>query len=618
MSLELTIYRGTSEIVTFKPSGTSNQQKKIMGDNVINLSFELNQIINFNIGDYTIVFGEKYFLAKEPSVTKKGTYDYTYDMQMLSTQYQLSKAQYMFYDEHNELREGDFSITGVANVFIDLLIKNANRLNPGWTKGAVVSTDTKTLTFSKKDCGAALAQIANEFGAEFFVDGMKVHLDKNQHFTPYSFRYGDSKGLYTITRKQTDNTSVITRLYAFGSEKNLPPGYPSTRLRLPGGYDYVINNLTWTITDNITNPALLFDVTLSWTDPTSLDVNNLFIQNRIVGNHDFVGGTEVAIGLQTATLTLNKNFQYEILIQSRNDTDAVLSSLTVFKVDKDTPQPTPIFIGGTALPYLEENADLYGVIEDNYINDDILPHRTGKVTAADATDIYKFTDSLIDFDVNTQVLPGLTAKVTFNSGDLIGYTFDISAFDNGTKQFTILKNKDEKALEIPSSILRPRIGDEYVLTDIEMPASYVKAAEQLLQVKAQEYLDLYSKPLYSYIIVCDPKWFRANKIKMNIGDVVFLNDLELMIEKYIRVISLTKSLIDEYEYQLELGDVVPTGTLQQIIQNQQSTQSGVDSVTGRFDNNALLEGYFIGPVAADVSAMKALYVDDAGKIWKAP
>lgn len=615
MSIELTIMRDTDTITTFKPDGTSNQQKKIMGDNIISLQFTLNQIINFNIGDWCLVFGEKYFLARAPSITKTSTYKYVYGMQMISFQYELSKAQYMFYDNLNNLRDSDFSLTGNANFFIDLLVKNVNRLNPGWSKGAVITTDTKTLTFSKVDCGAALAQIATAFETEFYVQGMTVNLDKLHHATPYSFHYGQGKGLYEIKRQEVDNTSVITRLYAYGGEKNLPPGYLSTRLRLPGGYDYLIHNLTWTVAANGANPAIFTDITFSWTAPLNPDVNNIYIRGKIVGNLYYTDS--VSTSATSIVITVENAFIYEFLFTSRTAT-AEVASLPTIIVNPAVAQSVPLFVNAIALPYLEENTGLFGVIESNYINDEIYPHRTGVVTAVDATIIYIFSDSTIDFDVNTQLLPGITAKVTFTTGQLSGYTFDISAFDNSLKQFTILKNKDEKSLDIPSTLIKPIIGDEYVLTDIEMPLAYINAAEQDLQVKAQAYLDLYSSPIYQYSIICDPKWFRAKVIKMGVGDVVFLTDAELQISKYIRVISLTKSLIDEFEYSLELGDVVPVGTFQQIVANQNITQSGVDSVTHTVNNNSLLEGYFIGPAAASVAAMKGLYVDSSNKIWKAP
>lgn len=618
--IEITIYRKGVEIAAIKPADQSNQQKKIMGDNVANLSFELNAIVNFQIGDYCTIFGETYYLARAASIQKKSTYNYVYSMQMVSSQYDVSKAQMMFYDSTNELTEGEFSLTGNAEMFIDLLVKNVNRIDSGWQKGGVIVTETKTITFSKVDCGSALAQIATEFNTEYFIAGKKIHLAKLQTSTPYKFRYGNNKGLYTITRKQVDNTNVITRLYAFGADKNLPPDYPSTRLRLPGGYTYLIHNISWLVqqgnTMGLASVSTINTALVTFDFPNNTDVTQVLFQTRVKGNSSWIDSPAAT---SSPTKFLVSRYEINEVRALSKDVDGnVLATTPIFEINgmENGTATAPIMVSDTALPFLEKNTELYDIIEANYINDDIYPHRTGRVTAVDATNIYKFSDALIDFDINAQLLPGLSAKVTFNTGQLSGYTFEISKFDNGIKQFTILKNKDETAIDVPSALLRMAIGDEYVLTDIEMPISYVQAAEQELQIKAQSYLDQYSVPIYQYSIQCDPKYFRAQMIKMNIGDIVWLSDSELQIEKSIRVISLNKSLLDEFQYDLELGDVVPVGTLQQIIQNQQGTAQGVDSVTNTVNKNALLNGYLICPTAIDTSAMKALFVDAEGKIWK--
>lgn len=618
--IELSIYRKGELIVTVKPSEGSSQTKQVMGDNVVTLNFELNHMVNFMVGDYCTVYDEMYYLARDPTVQKNSIYNYVYDMQMLSSQYIVSKAQMMFYDSNNQLKEGDFSLTGNAEMFIDLLIKNVNRIDSGWQKGAVISSGTKTITFSKTDCASALSQIAEAFNTEFYIEGKRINLNKLSNATPYKFYYGRGKGLYTIVRKQAENTNVITRLYAFGSDKNLPPDYPSSRLRLPGGYDYQAHNVSWTVEAGNTIDSLptmfpMNTIVITFDEPLSGQVSSVDLECRYKGNSSFNTRTSAAGVIKVLCL---KSEILEGRIVSKNSAGTIISATALFEITpvvNSTPT-APIFSETTALPYLQKNTEMFGIIEANYINDDIYPHRTGKVTAVNALDIYEFSDTNIDFDVNAQLLPGLAAKVTFNTGQLAGYTFDISKFDNSTKKFTILKNKNETALDMPSALIHMSIGDEYVLTDIEMPLAYVQDAELLLQSKAQENLDLYCKPVYQYGIVCDPKYFRRNRITMNIGDIVWISDSELQIEKYIRIISLSKSLTDEYQYELQLGDVVPIGTLQQIVATQQGTAQAVQSVSSAVINNALLNGYLICPVAADTTGMMHLFVDSEGKIWK--
>lgn len=641
-----------------------------MGDNVVTLTFTLNKLVKLMINDTAEIFGETYRLNKDPQITKSSLYRYDYSLTMDSLQTDLSHAQYMNYDRNNVLQEGDFSLTGTATDFINLMLKNINRISSGWTMGAVASTvDYKTLTFSKEDCLSVLGRLAKEFDVEYSVEDKKISLSRLSIQTGYKFRYGSGRGLYTITRSQPDDQNVITRLYAFGAEKNLPDGYPSSRLRLPGGYDTLIHDLTYAISTIGGRKAITFN----WTPPVNIAVSEVRIEFRNVGSLTwqidsgsvttprilypntkliytspstlpitFTAPNVIRVGLAffafpaagdklevsgttedatytvvswaptfggklitvaeavTTAATVNGQIKLYREVTSSSDIEVRFRSMPVNEITPlitigSTDLTTPIWpSGGVALPYLEENTAKFGVREGDYINDDIYPHRTGVLSSVDATDIYKFIDSGIDFDVNDYLLPGTAAKLTFVSGMLSGYTFDIQSFDFSTKTFRILKNKDEKTLDIPNATLKPSIGDKYVLTDVSMPAVYVQAAEALLQSKAQDYLDKNSSPAYTYSIECDPKFFRLRRIKMTIGNIVWLQDSELEVDKYIRVVGVTKSLLDEYQYTLELGETVSPGTLTNIRVATAGNSSAITDTQRALDQNKLLNGVNIG------------------------
>ncbi|RPE05559.1 hypothetical protein EGT74_24560 [Chitinophaga lutea] len=509
--IAIDILRGSDLVVTIKPDSSSNQSKAVMGDNVINLQFDLNQKIDFKLGDWCTVYGENYFLNKMPVVNKVSTYLYEYTLVMQSEYYDLGKAMFMFYDAANELKEGEFSLMGNADEFLNLIIKNANRVGAGWTKGAAISTPYVNMTFKSETCLAALVRVAQQFGTEYFVNGKVISIDKRQKDRGITLRHGRDKGLTKIDTKTQGDSSVVTRLYAFGSDKNLPPNYRNyaDRLRM---------------------------------------------------------------------------------------TDGQL--------------------------YLEKNVEKYGVIEASKVFEDVYPHRTGKLTAVDAGNPFSFKDAAIDFDVNNQLMPGVAAKITFNTGQLAGYTFDIQRFDNSLKQFTILKNKDEKALDVPSSLIRPAIGDEYVLVDIIMPESYVTAAEAQLKVKAQNLVNSISEPLIEFSVTSDPIYFRKKSLKIDIGDLVWITDPDLEINKRIRVIGIVRSFQDEYEYQLTLSDGLTTSPTQDWYGGISGNSREIADINSRL-NNRSSENNFVGnvimadiPVASDTSGMFQVFVDGSGKLYK--
>jgi len=551
---------------------------------------------------------------------------------MEGRQYLLGNAQYMFYNAQNVLSEGDFSLTGTADYFMKLLILNANRIGETWVKGGVVATGYKTLTFSKEDCLSVLSKLATAFETEFYIEGDNIHLVKRQQQTSHNFMYGRNFGLYTISRQVTD-TPLYTRLYVFGGEQNLPGDYPSSRLRLPGGYDNLIHNVSWIVeTGNTMGGASLSWIntaSLTFDFPLSASVHTITFETRVKGSSTSSTWNTTVSTIKFLIYNGGINQARGI---SKDASGNVIAISPWFDIDgAENAVPTdPILLQGSALPYLENNVPKYGIIEGTLIIDDIFPQRTGTVTAADVTNFYKFKDTSLDFDINAQLAAGLTAKVVFQTGQLAGYKFEISNFDNSTKEFTLLKNKDETALDIPNVSIRPAIGDLYILVDIIMPATYVTNAELELQAKAQDYLNTASEPSYKYTVECDPAYFRKQNIYLEVGDVVQITDNELQVNRGIRIINLTRSLIDEFQYTVELADTIPQGTLSALQAAQNVNSTDISNVTNQLNNNALLNGIFIGTfkieqgtlnmadieMASDTSAMKKLWIDAAGKVWK--
>lgn len=205
-------------------------------------------------------------------------------------------------------------------------------------------------------------------------------------------------------------------------------------------------------------------------------------------------------------------------------------------------------------------------IEEIKVFEDIKPKREGTVTAVG--DIYTFTDSGMDFDVNNQLYPGIVAKVEFTTGLLAGYIFELNAaggYDAPNKTFKIIKNEGEKAFDLPSADLKPAIGDKYFLFDIQMPASYVTAAESELLAKGTEYFAESSQPKVGYALLPDHFFFKREDIVLSLGDTVGIKDTGLAVDKQIRTIGFGRDLHNQYKYNsLKIADtVVAAGIVRQ-------------------------------------------------------
>ncbi|MRM97673.1 phage tail protein, partial [Riemerella anatipestifer] len=228
------VKRNNSTVAQIKAKGSVTE--KLFGEETVTMDFTLPHFVLFRIGDAVEVYDKTYYISQEPVVNKKSSREYVYNLVFNGEKYRLAEVQYFFYDENNELNISEFSITATAQKMVELLVANANRTQTGWSVGNIDSTETKTVDFSEYNCLAALTKISEEFGLEFWIDADKsIHLEERKKVSGYTLEYGKSKGLKGITRNPYTESSLVTRLYARGSSRNIPKNYRNGQkvLRMP-------------------------------------------------------------------------------------------------------------------------------------------------------------------------------------------------------------------------------------------------------------------------------------------------------------------------------------------------------------------------------------------------
>ena len=204
----------------------------------------------------------------------------------------------------------------------------------------------------------------------------------------------------------------------------------------------------------------------------------------------------------------------------------------------------------------------YGVIEAYAQFPDIYPKRTGTITSV--TDILTFVDSAMDFDLNDYLVSGAEAKVVFKTGLLAGYEFTLQSYTHATKTFVINQIEDEVSPSgfLPydgtggGSAIEFDVADTYTLVNINMPSSYVTAAENELEDAAEEYYPKISDPEYNdkFEVVCDRIYFKANAIVPTLGYSIDLYETNPPIDVSKRISTIKRSLENAWDYELELTD----------------------------------------------------------------
>lgn len=211
---------------------------------------------------------------------------------------------------------------------------------------------------------------------------------------------------------------------------------------------------------------------------------------------------------------------------------------------------------GFSSEYLDNNTGIYGIKEGEVIFEDIFPQRTGTVTAIDSN-LLKFTDSGIDFNINNVLIEGETAKVIFQTGNLAGLEFDIAQYDNTDKEILLIEFAESSGEIFPNVTDNIQAGDEYIIINITMPTNYTDTAETLLQEETQKELEKISIPRVLYDLNFDWRKLKQDQETFVPGDSVHILDVALGIDNNIRITSVEFPIVSPYKIKTNVSNYLP-------------------------------------------------------------
>lgn len=207
-----------------------------MGERTISCSFESPVVINFAIGDYLTYRGEVFYLYYIPSQTKSASSGsaqdaFEYDLLFNTVDVELQNCQLLDYvpygNDYHYQPSPSFSFVGTVKTFAERIQANMNRDYPGWTIDVYegVETEEAEIQIDNTSCWNALVMINKEFGLNFLVTKRRVRIGYPEDSLNHTFYYGKDNGLYQITRDVNADEAIVTRLYAYGGERNIPSDY---------------------------------------------------------------------------------------------------------------------------------------------------------------------------------------------------------------------------------------------------------------------------------------------------------------------------------------------------------------------------------------------------------
>lgn len=234
-----------------------------MGECFLTINFKHETPIDFQIGDYIIYRNERFELNYEPGKDKQARPDtygegFVYDsVKFNALQDELSRAEFLdVVLNDNELHytalpKFPFYVQTLDDLLDRIQANLDEQIGKGLWKiysrnkerslqrGALESEwmlvygeetndnviESMSITIDSKKCWDALALVNEKWDVNFIVRGRNIYVGTAGVQAEHMFKYGLGEGLYEIVQNADSEQNIITRLRAYGSEKNLPSHY---------------------------------------------------------------------------------------------------------------------------------------------------------------------------------------------------------------------------------------------------------------------------------------------------------------------------------------------------------------------------------------------------------
>lgn len=496
---------------------TAQQSRSLMADDTVTLEVVSTFLIDFEKGDKIKIDSDWYTIRTTVDRTKNSEDQYNYSITLYGCIYDLMKVMFRDTDVNGRSTSLTFDLTYSIKDFVKVIIYNMNRDYPGeWVfdDKDCPETEPKTVSCSCQNCLQTLQNECKDFDVDF-----QITTDKD--------------GIHHI------------KIGKFGSVVTPPNGEKYFQWGRGHGLFTLVEG----------------------------KVDDKAIITRMYGE----GGTN---NIPTAYRNYSERLQLPYP-QRLNKHDHKLSDGTVVKA-----KTMQIGCTDDNKRYIEDAAlsKKIGVEEDAIQNDDIYPRRTGKVTAL-GDDVYTFMDDTMDFDLKasnsngtTYLIDGTSAKITFITGRLAGREFELHDYDHSAKKFILKPYKDARGLVFPTSnttAFQIREGDQYKITDIIMPDSYIEDAEEDLWFYVYDKFLQAKQARAQYALTFSRSYFIENMPKdsdsclFTPGDYVPIKDERFNLEKNIRIQKVERNLLLRHDYTLTISDTATISIINQAVINVQ-------------------------------------------------
>ena len=214
----------------------SKRRFLLMQEDYITLLFSLSNPVYFKLGDYVdneLGIFELVDLYKPTYNSNTGAYDYEL---RLDAYYWKWKNKKFFYTPETTGREAAWNLTATLDTHLDVFLDNLKALGYKfrdldftWDIDSTVENTSKLVSYDNVNLIDALTQMAETWECEWWIENHKICFGRCEYSSPVDFKAGDltdteNVNVNSMTRSDSQ-TTYATRIYAFGSTRNIPSSY---------------------------------------------------------------------------------------------------------------------------------------------------------------------------------------------------------------------------------------------------------------------------------------------------------------------------------------------------------------------------------------------------------
>lgn len=546
----------------------------LMKEDYITLKFSLYNPVYFQLGDGVdneLGIFELVDLYKPSYNTTTGEYDYELH---LDAYYWKWKNKKFFYTPETTGREAGWNLTATLDTHLNVFLANLKALGYKFRKEEftyeidnTVANTSKLVSYDNVNLIDALTQMAETWECEWWIENKTIHFGRCEYSSPVDFKAGDLTDTENVNvnsmRRSDSQTTYATRVYAFGSTRNVPASYRKSLVfdvKKVKGRDISDTARTLDIkffpSSTVTKEECTSDLNLSShlnRDKREFSYDEKIAETLAAGIYrvkDNENGIRLYIGvpyipspvprdyLPAGDYVFRASFVY---YQDGMEKETVIGGSTVtvgenqqYEIDTVFPFPETFSPGAGA-----SQLRLRSYLSIPYYDNPLIGMGLGILGS-------------VSFDVSLVAGQSAATTVTFLSGSNEGRTFE------AVYNPDFLTGDDSNVLRLPEGVTAS-LGDRYTINNIikgKVPDSYFSKDDKELTLNGVVQKRLMLPEGIPYV---DAYRYSPTGERINIGDERYDNpdNVEMPVEEAIEEIVIFE---DEYPKYIGSTTVVPDPT----------------------------------------------------------